>query len=129
VAAHLLAGFLDADTKALVRQVATGEADLAVKPILSALPGDTRADDCVWNAGLLGVVAAIYADDPRAATWDEWGKRWALNTEARVTDRASPRLVDGKPLGDWLASRILGPALPGLFRGFGRASDGVSFDG
>ena len=111
VAAHLLARDLDDDTKALVRQVATAEAELAKKPIPSAKPGDTAADDCVWNAGVLGVVAAIYADDPRAASWDEWGKRWALNTEARQSDRKSTRIVDGKPLGDWLVSTNVYPDL------------------
>ena len=111
VAAHLLAHDLDDDTKELVRQVATAEAELAKKPIPSAKRGDTAADDCVWNAGILGVVAAIYADDPRAASWDEWGKRWALNTEAREADRKSTRVVDGKPLGDWLVSTNVYPDL------------------
>jgi len=104
LAAHLLAPQLDADTKALVRQVASAEADLAIKTIPSAKRGNTAADDCVWNAGVLGVCAAIYADDPRAANWDEWAKRWALNTESREADRASRRMIDGKPLGEWLVS-------------------------
>jgi hypothetical protein len=111
VAAYLLARYLDDDTKALVRQVATAEAELAKKPIPSAKPGDSAADDCVWNAGLLGVVAAIYADDPRAASWDEWGKRWALNAEAREVDRKSMRVVDGRPLGEWLVSTNVYPDL------------------
>ncbi len=77
VAAYLLRDQLDDDTKALVRQVATAEADLAIKPIPKARRGNTAADDCCWNAGLLGVCAAIYDDDPRAKKWDEWAKRWA----------------------------------------------------
>jgi hypothetical protein len=94
-----------------VKQVATTEADAAVRPIPSARKGDTAADDCSWNAGLLGVCAAIYADDPRAAKWDEWAKRWALNMEAREPDRKSTRLVDGKPLGEWLTSVNVFPDL------------------
>jgi hypothetical protein len=57
------------------------------------------------------VCAAIYADDPRAAKWDEWAKRWALNMESREPDRKSPRLVDGKPLGEWLVSTNVFPDL------------------
>jgi hypothetical protein len=110
-AAFLLARDLDDDTKTLVRQVAAAEAELAKKPIPSAKPGNTAADDCVWNAGVLGVMAAIYADDPRATSWDEWAKRWALNTEARDADRKSTRIVDGKPLGDWLSSTNVYPDL------------------
>jgi hypothetical protein len=102
LAAHLLRAQLDDDTKALVRQVATTEADLCIKEIPSAKPGNTAADDCAWNAGLLGVCAAIFADDPRAARWDEWAKRWALNMEGREPDQTSRRMIDGKPLGEWL---------------------------
>jgi len=44
VAAHLLSEHLDADTKALVRQVATAEADLCIKEIPPARPGNTAAE-------------------------------------------------------------------------------------
>lgn len=109
VAAHLLSGQLDDATKALVRQVATAEADAAMKEIPEGKPGDTAADDCAWNAGILGVAAAVYADDPRAAKWDDWAKRWALNMEARASDRTSQRMVSGKPLSEWLVSTQVHP--------------------
>ncbi len=127
VAAHLLSEHLDADTKALVRQVATAEADLCIKKIPPARPGNTAADDCCWNAGLLGVCAAIYADDPRAVKWDEWAKRWALNTEAREPDRKSTRMVDGKPLGEWLVSTQVFPDLTLENHGFWDLPYQVSF--
>jgi hypothetical protein len=111
LATHLLAAELDDDTKSLARQVATAEADAAIRTIPSAKRGNTAADDCAWNAGVLGVCAAIYADDPRAAKWDEWAKRWALNMEARETDRASRRIIDGRPLGEWLVSTNVFPDL------------------
>ena len=127
VAAHLLAKDLDEDTKTLVRQVATAEADLCIKEIPQAKPGNTAADDCCWNAGLLGVCAAIYADDPRAVKWDEWAKRWALNTEAREPDRNSMRMVDGKPLGEWLVSTQVFPDLTLENHGFWDLPYQVSF--
>jgi len=111
VAAQLLGAQLDPDTRALVRQVATAEADAAMRPIPSARKGDTAADDCCWNAGLLGVCAAIYADDGRAKQWDEWARRWALNVESREKDRQSTRVIDGKPLRDWLVSVNVFPDL------------------
>jgi hypothetical protein len=111
VAARLLSSQLDGDTKTLVRQVGTAEADAAIREIPSARKGDTAADDCCWNAGILGVCAATYADDPRAGRWDEWAKRWALNTESRATDRHSRRLIDGVPLGQWLVSTNVFPDL------------------
>jgi hypothetical protein len=111
VAARLLGSQLDADTLALVHQVAGAEADAAVRKIPSARKGDTAADDCSWNAGLLGVCAAIYTDDPRAEKWDEWAKCWALNIEARETDRQSSRMIDEKPLSEWLVSVNVFPDL------------------
>lgn len=109
--ARLLDGQLDDRLKALVRQVATAEAKAAMKKIPEGELGNTAADDCSWNAGLLGVMAAVYADDPQAPEWDEWAKRWALNTESRAPDRTSDRVIDGKPLRDWLVSTNAYPDL------------------
>ncbi len=111
VAAKMLGSQLDNDTQALVRQVAGAEADAAVREIPSARPGDTAADDCSWNAGILGVCAAIYADDRRAPTWDEWAKRWALNMDGRAADRQSNRIIDGKPLKEWVTTTNVYPDL------------------
>jgi len=58
-----------------------------------------------------GVCAAVYVDDPRAAKRDEWAKRWALNAEARESDRHSRRMIDGRPLGEWLVSTNVFPDL------------------
>ena len=112
VAARLLESHLDEDTRSLVRQVATAEAvGAAGREIRSARRGDTAADDCAWNAGILGVCAAFYADDSRAARWDESAKRWALNMDGREPDRASDRIVDGKPLREWLVATNVFPDL------------------
>ena len=110
LAAYLLKSQLDADTLALVHQVAGAEADGAAnRPIQSARPGDTAADDASWNAGILGVCSAVYADDPRAKRWDDYAKHWALNMEGRQPDRTSKQLIDGKPLGEWLVANNVYP--------------------
>ncbi len=108
-AAHLLAGQLDDETLALVRQVATAEADQIKKQIPSRVRNDTGSEDCIWNTALAGVAANFYADDARAASWDEWAKRWALNAFSRKPDRTSDQLVDGRPLAQWLVSVNLHP--------------------
>jgi hypothetical protein len=108
-AAYLLRNQLDDDTKALVREVATAEAEASKKPIPTGQPGNTAGDDCVWNTSLLGMAAAFYDDDSRAASWDEWCKRWALNAEGRDADRHSRQLVDGRPLADWLVATNVYP--------------------
>jgi hypothetical protein len=108
-AAYLLRDQLNDDTRALVRQVATAEAEASKKEVPTGPPGNTAGDDCVWNTSLLGMAAAFYDDDPRAACWDEWCKRWALNAEGRDADRKSQQMVDGKPLGDWLVATNVHP--------------------
>src|SRR5262249_3315615 len=108
-ASFLLGDQLDPETRALVRQVATAEADASRKAIPAGKEGNTAGDDCVWNAGLLGAAAAFYDDDPRSASGDEWSKRWALNAEGREADRQSQDVIDGKPLGEWVVSTNVYP--------------------
>ena len=76
-AAHLLADQLDDQTKALVKQVATAEADVSEKPIPNGTQGDTAADDAaLWNARgwkVLSLPATATIPKPRRY-WDEWAK-------------------------------------------------------
>ncbi|MCC7084009.1 MAG: hypothetical protein IT427_03255 [Pirellulales bacterium] len=103
-AAWLLRDRLDDDTWNLAQQVAAAEAELLKKEIPSRVNHDTGAEDCIWNAAMMGAAANFLGDDDRAQSWDEWCKRWALNALSRKTDRNSERMVDGKPLSKWLRS-------------------------
>lgn len=110
-AAWLLRNKLDAETWLLAQDVAAAEADHLKKTIPSQVKGNTGAEDCIWNASMLGAAANLLSHDSRAATWDEWCKRWALNAISRETDRSSSQQVDGRPLSEWLVSTNVHPDL------------------
>src|SRR5918992_842565 len=78
-AARLLWDRLDADTRALVERVVTGEADiLLTKPIESGTPGNTAAEDAGWNAPTPALAAVLFPDHPHRAAWEDRAKQLAL---------------------------------------------------
>ncbi|MBN2022674.1 MAG: hypothetical protein JW809_07750 [Pirellulales bacterium] len=110
-AAHLREDELDADTRALAREVIRREADLLDKKIPSGKIGNTRSEDCCWNTALLAFAANQFADDPRAARWDELAKQWALNGVSTKPDARSDDVIDGRPLREWIVSENVHPDL------------------
>jgi hypothetical protein len=109
--AHLYEQHLDEDTRNLVREVVCREADHLEKEIPSRRFDDTGAEDCCWNAPLLAFAANKYADDPRAARWEQLGTKWAFNAASIPADANSSKMVDGRPLSDWIVSENLHPDL------------------
>lgn len=110
-AAHLCQEHLDADTLAMVREVVCREAEHLDKEIPSNRFDNTVAEDCCWNAPLLAFAANKYADDARASRWDSLCKRWAFNAASIAADADSDRVIDGRPLRDWIVSENLHPDL------------------
>jgi len=110
-AAHLREKHLDADTLALVREVVSKEADHLEKEIPSGKEGNTRSEDCTWNTPLLAFAANKYADHPHAARWDELCKKWAINAMSTKDDAGSTKVIDGRPLKEWIVSENVYPDL------------------
>ncbi|MBN2475295.1 MAG: hypothetical protein JXB62_11840 [Pirellulales bacterium] len=110
-AAHLYREHLDVDTLAMVREVVCREADHLERKIPSRRFNNTGAEDCCWNTPLLAFAANRYADDPRASRWDSLGKKWAFNAASIAADARSEKVVDGRPLKDWIVSENLHPDL------------------
>ena len=118
-AAHLLWDRLDEETRALVRRVVTGEADLLLtKRIASGEYGDTGAEDNGWNAPIPTLAAVMFPDAARAPQWRETARRLALNASSTSADATSDELVDGRPLREWMASVNLHPDLTMENHGF-----------
>lgn len=110
-AAHLREKHLDPDTLALAREIVEKEADHLEKEIPSGTRDNTRSEDCTWNTPLLAFAANKYADHPRAARWDELCKKWALNALSTKQDATSSKMVDGRPLSQWIVSENVFPDL------------------
>jgi hypothetical protein len=109
-AAHRLWDRLDDDTRALVRRVVTGEANiLLTKAIASNEWGDTGAEDNAWNSTTLALAAVMFPDDANAVAWEERAIRLAMNASSTAADAADQDLVDGRPVSAWMASVNLHP--------------------
>lgn len=118
-AAHLLWSQLDADTQGLVRSVLTGEANILItKPIATATPGDTGAEDNAWNTPTPALAAVMFPTDPNRAAWEQTTIKLALNASSTGADASSATVVDGKPLSAWMASTNLNADLTIQNHGF-----------
>ena len=67
-------------------------------------PGDTKAEECAWNAGLLSLAAAMMPSAPHAALWRAKAAELAVAAYAVPSDVTSTAVVNGVPL----ASRLQG---------------------
>ncbi len=118
-AAHLLWDRLDNDTRTLVRTVLTGEANILItKPIATASPGDTGAEDNGWNTPTPALAAVMFPDDPNRAAWEHTAQKLAINASSTAADATSSTPVDGAPLSSWIASANLNADLTVENHGF-----------
>lgn len=118
-AAHLLWNQLDTDTQAIVRKVLTGEANILInKPIATATPGNTGAEDNGWNTPAPALAAVMFPDDPNRSAWEQTAIKLALNASSTAADATSDTVVDGKPLSAWIASTNLNDDLTMENHGF-----------
>jgi hypothetical protein len=66
-------------------------------------PGDTKAEDSSWNAMLLQVATAAMPCHPMRSIWTETKLELMISAFARPSDATSERMVNGRPLGEWLS--------------------------
>ena len=63
-----------------------------------ATPGDTRAEECAWNAGLLSLASSMMPSAPHAALWRAKAAELAVAAYAIQPDLTSTATVNGVPL-------------------------------
>ena len=111
-AAYRLWDRLDSETRALVRTVVAGEANLLLtKAIASGEEGDTGAEDNGWNSTTPALAAVMFPDDSNASAWEQQAIKLAMNASSTTADKTSGVLVDGQPVSAWMASVNLHPDL------------------
>lgn len=64
--------------------------------------GDSGAEENAWNAALYGLAVAMMPEHPNAGQWKEKLLEEMISAAARPSDVTSDRIVDGKPLSQWL---------------------------
>jgi hypothetical protein len=111
-AGWLLWDDLDTDTRSAVRSMLEYEAyrftDYRVpywttEDGVERFPGDTKAEDSSWNAMLLQVATAAMPCHPMRSIWTETKLELMISSFARPSDATSERVVNGRPLGEWLS--------------------------
>ena len=101
---------LDAPTLAAAQQVVAAEADRFIDaPPPTMEPGDTRAEENAWNLTAPAAALLLMPHHAHAAGWREALIRYAFNTLSVPADGASQRVIDGKPLREWVTTTQLYP--------------------
>lgn len=63
---------------------------------------DTKAEENAWNSEILVLAYCMMPAHPNRAAWEEKAKEYMVTSFATPEDVKSTKLVDGKPLNQWL---------------------------
>ena len=63
---------------------------------------DTKAEENAWNSEVMVLAACMMPDHPNRAAWEQKAKEYIITSFATPEDITSERVVEGKPLKDWL---------------------------
>jgi len=101
--AQLLWGSLTPADHELVRRVVVSEAD---RHLSRQAPGgawrDTKSEENAWDCEILAWAAALYPDHDHAPQWEAKLREFAMNTLSVEQDRRDGRVVEGKPIREWV---------------------------
>jgi hypothetical protein len=65
-------------------------------------PGDTKAEENAWNAGILMVAVAMMPNHPLAEQWKQVCSELTVSAFALKKDLDNNSIADGKPVKEWL---------------------------
>lgn len=104
-AAWILRDHIDADLRASVERMVAYEADrfLKVKP-RGARYGNTLAEEVGWDQILISLAPNMMPDHPNAPRWREKSSEWMMNALSAPQDLKDTRIVDGRPVKDWITA-------------------------
>lgn len=63
---------------------------------------DTKAEENAWNSEILVLAQCMMPSHPNSAAWAEEAKEYMVTSFATPEDVKSTRLVDGRPLHEWV---------------------------
>lgn len=110
MAAWLLWDEMDAAMQAEVFAVLAAEAEL----IASRVPPykeyiNTQAEENGWDSNIVSLASSMFPADPRASSWDLKAKEFMMNTLSVQDDLTDARIVEGRPVSDWVYGANLHP--------------------
>lgn len=72
---------------------------------------DTKAEENGWDSYLLAWAYCMQPNHPNAKAWLDRGKLFAVNTFTTDLDRVDTRLLDDRPVKDWVCTQTAHPDL------------------
>jgi len=98
---------LDKETRRLLADIVEFEANRFLAPdyrvpYWNGKGGDTKAEENAWNATIHQIACAMMPKHPNAPRWKRIGSELMISAFALEEDLKSGRVVDGKPVKDWL---------------------------
>lgn len=108
LAAYIARRNLTSETLDAVKRVVAAEADRFIgKAPPDYAPGDTKAEENGWDLAAPSSALLLMPDHPHAAQWREAASRYGFNTLSVKADQTSDKMVDGKPLREWVTTANL----------------------
>lgn len=108
--AWLMWGELSPALRRAVLDMAIDEADRFLDmPAPYARFFDTKAEENAWNSNLLVLLGEILESHPHREQWRRRGFEYMISAFATPEDRASNRIIEGKPLSSWLSGANVHP--------------------
>lgn len=109
-AAFLVRDQLTPQTLRAVERVVVAEADRFIdQPAPAMTPGDTKSEENAWNLTASSSAILLLPGHAHAAKWHETVLRYGFNTLSVAADTTSARVVDGRPLRQWITGVQLYP--------------------
>lgn len=93
-----------------IQRVVTYEANYQLKHEASSQEYiDTDAEYNALNGEVLAWASSLYSDHPRAQRWRSKAQEFFMNTFSVQSDRGSAKIVDGKPVSEWVYTTNVHP--------------------
>ncbi len=103
MAAWMLGERLPEDTRLLLgRELADVADGFLGEPAPAQLRWDTQAESNAWHGGGIATVACLLPNHPHRDEWEQKALEYTISAYATAADVQSDRVVDGRPLSEWL---------------------------
>jgi hypothetical protein len=98
------------ETKVMAARMVIHEADrFNQRPPDDGMKADTKAEENAWNSEIVALAHCMFPEHPRARLWGERAKVYMMNAFSTAADRTDSRLVDGKPIKEWVTTTCVSP--------------------
>ncbi|MCL6519262.1 MAG: hypothetical protein K6T99_05480 [Armatimonadetes bacterium] len=101
---------LDNELREGIERVISKEADRLLNRTLPTNRwGDTKAEENGWDLTCISIASNMFARHPNASEWSKKAIEYMMNTLSVPRDLRDERLIDGRPVKEWVKGANLHP--------------------